>query len=93
MLTDPSYNPVASTVEIEAEFLLFTSLLAYLPKEELEDQVFDILSLWIPFFACEESSGMMSLLGVVEQCLKTGKKQPRNDANVTRGLIVRFKAL
>lgn len=50
MLTDPSRNPVASTVENEAGWLLLSSLLACMPKEELEDQVFDILSLWAAFF-------------------------------------------
>ncbi|XP_023550989.1 protein SWEETIE isoform X2 [Cucurbita pepo subsp. pepo] len=50
MLTDPSRNPGASTVENEAGWLLLSSLLACMPKEELEDQVFDILSLWAAFF-------------------------------------------
>ncbi|XP_038891104.1 protein SWEETIE isoform X2 [Benincasa hispida] len=50
MLTDPSRNPVASTVENEAGWLLLSSLLACMPKEELEDEVFDILSLWAMFF-------------------------------------------
>ncbi|XP_008459469.1 protein SWEETIE isoform X1 [Cucumis melo] len=51
MLTDPSRNPVATTVENEAGWLLLSSLLACMPKEELEDQVFDILSLWAAFFS------------------------------------------
>ncbi|GFZ18959.1 HEAT repeat-containing protein [Actinidia rufa] len=50
MLTESSRNPMASTVEKEAGLLLLSSLLASLPKEELEDQVFDILSLWAVLF-------------------------------------------
>ncbi|XP_043809967.1 protein SWEETIE isoform X3 [Manihot esculenta] len=50
MLTKPSRNPVAATVEKEAGWLLLSSLLSSMPKEELEDQVFDILSLWAPLF-------------------------------------------
>ncbi|GMY24387.1 protein SWEETIE isoform X4 [Fagus crenata] len=51
MLTESSRNPVASTVEKEAGWLLLSSLLASMPKEELEDQVFDILSLWATVFS------------------------------------------
>lgn len=73
MLTESSRNPVASTVEKEAGWLLLSSLLASMPKEvlshlsvllfgvrtkcailsqqELEDQVFDILSLWVTVFS------------------------------------------
>ncbi|KAF2313762.1 hypothetical protein GH714_013249 [Hevea brasiliensis] len=50
MLTEPSRNPMAGTVEKEAGWLLLSSLLSSMPKEELEDQVFDILSLWAPLF-------------------------------------------
>ncbi|XP_021603052.2 protein SWEETIE [Manihot esculenta] len=50
MLTKPSRNPVAATVEKEAGWLLLSSLLSSMPKEELQDQVFDILSLWAPLF-------------------------------------------
>ncbi|PSR87811.1 HEAT repeat-containing protein isoform 1 [Actinidia chinensis var. chinensis] len=50
MLTESSRNPMAATVEKEAGLLLLSSLLASLPKEELEDQVFDILSLWAALF-------------------------------------------
>ncbi|KAJ8637016.1 hypothetical protein MRB53_011283 [Persea americana] len=46
MLTRFSRNPTAATVEKEAGWLLLASLIASMPKEELEDQVFDILSLW-----------------------------------------------
>ncbi|KAK7827054.1 protein sweetie [Quercus suber] len=51
MLTESSRNRVASTVEKEAGWLLLSSLLASMPKEELEDQVFDILSLWVTVFS------------------------------------------
>ncbi|XP_050228760.1 protein SWEETIE isoform X2 [Mercurialis annua] len=50
MLTESSRNPMAATVEKEAGWLLLSSLLYAMPKEELEDQVFDILSLWAPIF-------------------------------------------
>ncbi|XP_058187917.1 protein SWEETIE-like isoform X1 [Rhododendron vialii] len=50
MLTESSRNPAAATVETEAGWLLLSSLLASMPKEELEDQVFDILSLWAALF-------------------------------------------
>ncbi|KAG6716276.1 hypothetical protein I3842_04G041200 [Carya illinoinensis] len=51
MLTEPSRNLVAAAVEKEAGWLLLSSLLASMPKEELEDQVFDILSLWATIFS------------------------------------------
>ncbi|KAL2329485.1 hypothetical protein Fmac_017066 [Flemingia macrophylla] len=51
MLTEHSRNPVAATVEKEAGWLLLSSLLASLPKEELEEDVFDILALWASLFA------------------------------------------
>ncbi|KAM7267217.1 hypothetical protein ACFE04_009383 [Oxalis oulophora] len=50
MLTESSRNPVAALSEKEAGWLLLSSLLASMPKEELEDQVFDILSLWAGIF-------------------------------------------
>ncbi|KAK7295809.1 hypothetical protein RJT34_18721 [Clitoria ternatea] len=50
MLTEHSRNPVAATVEKEAGWLLLSSLLASLPKEELEEDVFDILALWASLF-------------------------------------------
>ncbi|KAK9272135.1 hypothetical protein L1049_002505 [Liquidambar formosana] len=50
MLTESSRNPVAAIVEKEAGWLLLSSLLASMLKEELEDQVFDILSLWAALF-------------------------------------------
>ncbi|CBI33667.3 unnamed protein product, partial [Vitis vinifera] len=51
MLLESSRNPVAATVEKEAGWLLLSSLLASMPKEELEDEVFDILSLWASLFS------------------------------------------
>ncbi|EXB97166.1 hypothetical protein L484_008656 [Morus notabilis] len=51
MLTESSRNPVAVTVEKEAGWYLLSSLLASMPKEEIEDQVFDILSLWADIFS------------------------------------------
>ncbi|XP_059452821.1 protein SWEETIE isoform X2 [Corylus avellana] len=51
MLIESSRNPVAATVEKEAGWLLLSSLLDSMPKEELEDQVFDILSLWATLFS------------------------------------------
>ncbi|CAL5367371.1 unnamed protein product [Camellia sinensis] len=50
MLTESSWNPMVVTVEQQAGWLLLSSLLASMPKEELEDQVFDILSLWAALF-------------------------------------------
>ncbi|KAG9458284.1 hypothetical protein H6P81_002792 [Aristolochia fimbriata] len=44
MLTE--FRPNSAKVEKEAGWLLLASLIASMPKEELEDQVFDILSLW-----------------------------------------------
>ncbi|XP_058082071.1 protein SWEETIE [Magnolia sinica] len=46
MLTGFSRNPMTATVEKEAGWLLLASFITSMPKEELEDQVFDILSLW-----------------------------------------------
>ncbi|GKD05440.1 protein SWEETIE isoform X1, partial [Tanacetum coccineum] len=51
MLTEASRNPVVATVEKEAGWLLLSSLLSSMPKEEMEDQVFDILSLWTDVFS------------------------------------------
>lgn len=51
MLTEASPNPVVATVEKEAGWLLLSSLLSSMPKEEMEDQVFDILSLWADLFS------------------------------------------
>ncbi|XP_057757016.1 protein SWEETIE isoform X1 [Arachis stenosperma] len=50
MLTQHSHNPVAAIVEKEAGWLLLSSLLGSLPKEELEQEVFDILALWATLF-------------------------------------------
>lgn len=49
---------------------------------------------WI--FISQESSGMLSLLGMMEQCLKAGKKQSWHVASVTNicvGLLAGFKVL
>ncbi|KAL9993657.1 putative armadillo-like helical, protein SWEETIE [Helianthus debilis subsp. tardiflorus] len=51
MLTEANRNPVVATVEKEAGWLLLSSLLSSMPKEEMEDQVFDILSLWTDAFS------------------------------------------
>ncbi|XP_072983205.1 protein SWEETIE isoform X2 [Typha latifolia] len=51
MLSEFSRNPMAATVERESGWLLLASLLASMPKEELEDQVFDVLLLWADPFA------------------------------------------
>ncbi|KAI5432457.1 protein SWEETIE [Lathyrus oleraceus] len=50
MLIEYSHNPLAATVEKEAGWLLLSSLLVSLPKEELEEDVFDILALWATLF-------------------------------------------
>lgn len=50
MLMESSRNPVAAAVEKEVGWTLVASLLASIPREELEDQTFDILSLWAPLF-------------------------------------------
>ncbi|KQK18234.1 hypothetical protein BRADI_1g39436v3 [Brachypodium distachyon] len=56
MLNGFSRNPVAATIQREAGWLLLASLLASMPKEELEDQVFDVLLLWAgPFTGNPES--------------------------------------
>ncbi|RVX06522.1 Protein SWEETIE [Vitis vinifera] len=47
-------------------------------------------------FASQDNGGMMSLLGMLEQCLKTGKKQLWHAASVTNmcvGLLAGLKAL
>ncbi|CAI9263416.1 unnamed protein product [Lactuca saligna] len=51
MLTEASRNTVVATVEKEVGWLLLSSLLSSMPKEEMEDQVFDILSLWADVFS------------------------------------------
>ncbi|TKY64772.1 HEAT repeat-containing protein 5B [Spatholobus suberectus] len=59
MLTEHSRNPVAATVEKEAGWLLLSSLLASLPKEELEEDVFDILALWASLFTGNPENEIM----------------------------------
>ncbi|OMO80110.1 Armadillo-like helical, partial [Corchorus capsularis] len=51
MLIESSRDAVTAMVEEEAGWLLLSSLLSSMPKEELEDQVFDILSLWADLFS------------------------------------------
>lgn len=44
----------------------------------------------------QDSGGMLSLLGMIEQCLKAGKKQPWHAASVTNicvGLLSGFKVI
>ncbi|XP_039805913.1 protein SWEETIE-like isoform X1 [Panicum virgatum] len=56
MLNGFSRNPAAVIAEREAGWLLLASLLGSMPKEELEDQVFDVLLLWAgPFTGNPES--------------------------------------
>ncbi|KAF6137275.1 hypothetical protein GIB67_036312 [Kingdonia uniflora] len=56
MLTECSRNPVAALLEKESGWLLLASLISSMPKEELEDQVFDILSLWVSLFSGYEEN-------------------------------------
>ncbi|KAJ1391410.1 Armadillo-type fold [Sesbania bispinosa] len=47
-------------------------------------------------FASQDSGGMLSLLGIIEQCLKAGKKQHWRAASITNicaGLLAGFKTL
>lgn len=49
---------------------------------------------WI--YISQDSSGMLALLGIIEQCLKAGKKQSWHAASVTNicvGLLTGFKVL
>ncbi|WCJ25388.1 HEAT repeat-containing protein [Euphorbia peplus] len=61
MLTESSRNPVGATVVKEAGWLLLSSLLSSMPKEELEDQVFDILTLWAPLFGGNSEEDIMQV--------------------------------
>ncbi|XP_073155187.1 protein SWEETIE isoform X2 [Henckelia pumila] len=51
LLMESSRNPAAAAVEKEAGWTILSSLLSSMSKEELQDQVFDILSLWAPTFS------------------------------------------
>ncbi|KZV35643.1 HEAT repeat-containing protein 5B [Dorcoceras hygrometricum] len=51
LLMESSRNPAASAVEKEAGWTILSSLLSSMSKEVLQDQVFDILSLWAPTFS------------------------------------------
>ncbi|KAK6150970.1 hypothetical protein DH2020_015902 [Rehmannia glutinosa] len=51
LLTESSRNHVAAAVEKEAGWNLLSSLLTSVSKEELHDQVFDILALWASTFS------------------------------------------
>ncbi|CAH9132426.1 unnamed protein product [Cuscuta epithymum] len=51
MLLESSSNPTSAAVEKEAGWMLLSSLLSSMPKQELEDEVFDILSLWASVFS------------------------------------------
>lgn len=47
-------------------------------------------------FLSQDNGGMLSLLGMIEQCLKAGKKQPWHAASVTNicvGLLAGFKVV
>ncbi|KMZ69414.1 HEAT repeat-containing protein [Zostera marina] len=50
MLTEYSRNHVVARMEKEVGWQLLASLIASMPKEELEDQVFDVLLLWTGIF-------------------------------------------
>nr|GMD55450.1 HEAT repeat-containing protein 5B isoform X2 [Ipomoea batatas] len=51
MLLESSRNPTSAAVEKEAGWMLLSSLLSSMPKQELEEEVFDILSLWATVFS------------------------------------------
>lgn len=51
LLTQSSRNSIAASIEKEAGWNLLSSLLTSVPKEELNDQVFDILALWASTFS------------------------------------------
>ncbi|XP_051126760.1 protein SWEETIE isoform X2 [Andrographis paniculata] len=51
LLNKPSRNHAAAAVEKEAGWNLLSSLLNSIPKDELQDQVFDILALWASTFS------------------------------------------
>ncbi|KAL8476600.1 hypothetical protein ACS0TY_029047 [Phlomoides rotata] len=51
LLTESSRNPLAASVEKEAGWNLLSSLLTSVSKEELHDQVFDILAFWASTFS------------------------------------------
>ncbi|KAK1263806.1 hypothetical protein QJS04_geneDACA011908 [Acorus gramineus] len=46
IITEYSRNAMAATMQKEAGWVLLASLISSMPKEELEDQIFDILTLW-----------------------------------------------
>ncbi|CAM8906100.1 unnamed protein product [Rhodiola kirilowii] len=58
MITEYSRNPEAAAVEQQTGWTLLSSLLATMPKEELKDQVFDVLTLWAPLFGSNQESGL-----------------------------------
>lgn len=65
--------------------LVFACFLLYL-------NVVDVT--WI--YISQDSSGMLAILGIIEQCLKAGKKQSWHAASVTNicvGLLTGFKVL
>ncbi|VFQ70327.1 unnamed protein product [Cuscuta campestris] len=51
MLLESTRNPTSAAVEKEAGWMLLSSLLSSMPKQELEEEVFDILSLWASVFS------------------------------------------
>ncbi|XP_073057988.1 protein SWEETIE isoform X1 [Primulina eburnea] len=51
LLMESGRNPAAAAVEKEAGWTILSSLLSSMSMEELQDQVFDILSLWAPTFS------------------------------------------
>ncbi|XP_047954484.1 protein SWEETIE [Salvia hispanica] len=58
MLMKSSRNPIAASVEKEAGWNLLSSLLTSVSKEELHDQVFDILALWASTFSVNTKNPM-----------------------------------
>ncbi|GAU16513.1 hypothetical protein TSUD_167430 [Trifolium subterraneum] len=77
------------------KFLAFLSL-TLKPETISKTLVNQMLLFFGIIFSSQDSSGMLSLLGVIEQCLKAGKKQHWRTSSITNicvGLLAGFKSL
>ncbi|KAK1313189.1 hypothetical protein QJS10_CPA06g02190 [Acorus calamus] len=98
IITEYSRNAMAATMQKEAGWVLLASLISSMPKEP-ETISKALLNQMLMFFgimfAAQDGSGKLTLLTMVDQCLKAGKKQSWHVASVTNvcvGLLSGLKA-
>ncbi|KAL0343339.1 UNVERIFIED_CONTAM: protein SWEETIE [Sesamum angustifolium] len=100
LLMQSNRNPVAAAVEKEAGWNLLSSLLTSVSREELHDQVFDILALWASTFSgnvkqhINQTQDLTSDIwkDVVQLCLEgaggIGGLGGRKESEVRKGKVI-----